>query len=644
MSSLYKNELLEKLRKNFPEFFSDEDKFDYKKFEEHLNDNEIATDLEGFNLKFLGKEYSKIITDQPPNTIIKPDLSHNKEIQNKDSENLYLVGNNLEVLKHLRRSYHDKVDLIYIDPPYNTKKKDFAYNDKFEFDLEQLSELVGDQEKAEKIFRLKNKSSHSAWLTFMYPRLKLAHSLLNDNGVIIVSIDDNEQANLKLILDEIFGEDNFIGQIIHKTATDNNPGQLKVEHEYFTIYAKNKNEQYDWIGENLAAKTINEYYQALKKKHNDNIETIQKELRSWIKKNEKDLPKSTHYDNVDERGVFHDGDAQNTKAGGYEYDVIHPVTKKKVKQPTNGYRFPKSTYNEMLERGDIVFGKDETTYIKPKKRIEDAKSLLRSIIYEDGRSSSKRVETLVGKGVFPHPKSDTVLKTIIEHIINKDSLVLDFFAGSSTTADAVLQLNYEKNMNLRYIMVQIAEEVKEKSMAYKAGYRTIDEIGKKRIEAVIELLKENGDLEINKYGFKKYDFVESESMKLENIVDFDEDLFKQESFLFENILDNYGDYENEGQNTILSTWLNQDGFGLGVDPELVYLKGYDAYRFKDKLYLINNDFNTHNLEDMLNKIDNKELNINSIVVLSENFSFISLKELDIAIKARTGINIERRRF
>lgn len=141
-----------------------------------------------------------------------------------------------------------------------------------------------------------------------------------------------------------------------------------------------------------------------------------------------------------------------------------------------------------------------------------------------------------------------------------------------------------------------------------------------------------------------FDFVESESMKLESIVDFDENLFKQESFLFENILNNYGDHENEGQNIILSTWLNQDGFGLGINPELLDLKGYEAYRYKDKLYLINNDFNTNNLEDMLNKIDNKDLNIKSIVVLSENFSFTSLKELDIAIKARTGINIERRRF
>lgn len=231
---------LEKLKEILPQYFDKEGNFKLDNFKEMLKSNEIKVEKEGYELKFLGKNYSKFQSGLETETVIVPDIEHNSKEENINSENMYIVGDNLDALKHLLKSYSNKIKCIYIDPPYNTGSDGFVYNDNFSFTPEVLSEKMGiDEEEAKRIIELRGKSSHSAWLTFMYSRLELARDLLTDDGVIFISIDDNEQANLKLMCDEIFGEENFIANIMPIV----NPGgrdynQIAICHEYLLCYSK----------------------------------------------------------------------------------------------------------------------------------------------------------------------------------------------------------------------------------------------------------------------------------------------------------------------------------------------------------------------------------------------------------------------
>jgi adenine-specific DNA-methyltransferase len=402
--------------------------------------------------------------------------------------------------------------MIYIDPPYNTKKDIFVYNDNFTTSTEEtLEELGYDKDYIDYIENIQGAKTHSGWLSFMYPRLLLAKDLLIDDGVIFISIDNNEFSQLKLLCDEVFNPENYVGEVIWQTATDNNKTQINIEHEYVLVYAKNKESQDNWLRRSEAAEKMQEFYLSLRSKKLS-IEEIQKQLREWIKVNKDYLKtnKITHYDNVDEKGVYHDGDIANTKFGGYDYEVIHPVTKKICKVPAKGFRYPKSTLEEMIKNNDIIFGKNETTLIKPKKRLETVKDSLRSIIYEDGRNSSNIVDELIGKEVFKNPKSHFTLSRFIEFVTEKDSIVLDFFAGSGTTAHAIMDLNNQVDIDStrKFICVQWAEKTPNESVAKKEGYETVFDITKKRIINVGNKISK-GDI-----GFRTFEIVEDQKQKI----------------------------------------------------------------------------------------------------------------------------------
>ena len=230
---------LENLKSKLPDFFSKDGKFDLDKFKSQLQEHNIDELKDGYQLNFIGKDYARRQAGEMPSTVIVPD-----EIQNngegKNSKNLFFTGDNLEVLRHLQTNYAGKVDVIYIDPPYNTGNDDFVYPDRFEYSDEKLKEMFGmDDEQVERLKSIQGKSSHSAWMTFMYPRLSLAKNILSNNGVIFISIDDNEQANLKMIMDNIFGESQFLFQAAWR-RTDNQPnnGQVAKVKEYILVYAK----------------------------------------------------------------------------------------------------------------------------------------------------------------------------------------------------------------------------------------------------------------------------------------------------------------------------------------------------------------------------------------------------------------------
>lgn len=497
-------EHIEQLKAIFPDVF-EEGKVDFDKLRQDLGEY-VDDEKERYNFSWNGKGRALRLSQTPSAGTLRPCEAESKNWD--DTQNLYIEGDNLEVLKLLQKSYHDKVKIIYIDPPYNTGN-DFVYPDNFADSIENYKKLTGQVDDTGKRISTNSEANgrfHTDWLNMMYPRLRLARNLLTEDGVIFISIDDNEQGNLKKICDEVFGEENFVGQIVLRTATDNNPRQISTEHEYILVYAKRLDMQNPWQAENENSKLIIEKYQQLKSIYHDDTEKIQAELRSWIKANSERLDGVSHYDNVDDHGVFHDGDIANTVFGGYKYEIIHPVTGRPCKIPDKGYRFSKDTMQEMISHGDIMFGPDETTLIKPKKRIENAKDILRTVIYEDGRASTKRFEAIMARDIFQNPKSDTIIERLINFVTDADDIILDFFSGSATTAQSVMQLNSKDGKRRKYIMVQLPEDLDENIItaapkAKKTLLNAIDfltsikkphiltEIGKERIRRAGEKIK-----------------------------------------------------------------------------------------------------------------------------------------------------------
>lgn len=235
---------MEALKGNFPACFKADGSFDIERFKEYLSDK-LTISNEGYELKFLGKNYARLLASVDTTTVIVPDEEHNNKPENKESENVYISGDNLDGLKQLLKSYANKVKCIYIDPPYNTGSDGFVYNDNFNFTSEELStKLSIDEEQAQRILDLtkRGSASHSAWLMFMYPRLLLARDLLKEDGVIFISIDDNEQSNLKLLCDDVFGEENFVANICHKARSSiSNDKIISASHNYLLLYTKKMN-------------------------------------------------------------------------------------------------------------------------------------------------------------------------------------------------------------------------------------------------------------------------------------------------------------------------------------------------------------------------------------------------------------------
>ena len=477
-------ENLKALEQLFPEAF-EEGKIDFAVLKQILGDF-VDDEEERYSFKWNGKGRALRLSQTPSLGTLRPCKEESKDWDT--TQNLYIEGDNLEVLKLLQKSYYGKVKMIYIDPPYNTGG-DFVYKDDFRDNIENYKRVTGQIDGEGHKIDTNTESNgrfHTDWLNMMYPRLRLARNLLSEDGVIFISIDDNEQENLKRICNEILGESNFVGCLILQTATDNNLHQINTEHEYVICYAKNKSILEPWFADSEKALAIQDCYESLKVKYGNDIATIQKELRTWIKKNKESLKGVSHYDNVDKKGVFHDGDVANTVFGGYRYNVIHPVTKKICKIPDKGYRFSEDTMRKMISENDIMFGEDETILIKPKKRIENAKDILRSVIYEDGRTSTKQFESLMGRDIFQNPKSPMVLERIINFVAKKGGIIMDFFSGSGTTAEAVIRLNAKKNYGLKYVMIQIPENL-------DVMLNNVDSRNKKTIQNAIDFLDELGN-------------------------------------------------------------------------------------------------------------------------------------------------------
>jgi len=355
------------------------------------------------------------------------------------NQNYILKGDNLPLLYSLQHTFSGQLKLIYIDPPYNTGKTFFGYKDSM---------------------------PHDAWLTFMKNRLEIAKHLLHDSGTIFISIDINEMAYLKVLCDEIFGRANFVGEIIWETASDNNATQISNQHEYVLCYAKDRSNLGKWKIKSEKANHIIKRYEEIKKDLGTNDpRQIQKLLRAWIngmkKSKEIDLSGVSHYSYVDEIGVFYPGNSANTRLGGYDMDLPHPITGKPCKKPVNGYRWPAKTFWAADERGDVLWPADENGIPKIKKRIDTATELLKGYHYEDNRRSTKALTKMLGTKKFHNPKSLNLLQKIIRFASEPGDLILDFFGGSGSTAHAIMDLNQQEGGNRRFLLIEKMDFVEE---------------------------------------------------------------------------------------------------------------------------------------------------------------------------------------
>ena len=449
----------QRLKDLFPEAVS-EGQLDFDKL--RLLCGAGTAGAERYQFGWAGRADAVDVLRSPSRATLLPDPD--RSVGFDATRNAVIEGDNLEVLKLLGRGYAGRVKLIYIDPPYNTGN-DFVYPDDFRDPLGVYLRMTGQADEAGKLLTSNPNTSgryHSAWLSMMYPRLFLARQLLRDDGVIFVSIDDHEVHHLRMLMNEVFGEENFIAQIVWKGATDNNPTRVAIEHEYIVCFTKSKEDTpAEWKSTASTAKSlIQDKYQQLRGIHQDNHGMIQEQLRRYIRDNREDLAPLTHYDRVDDGGPYTGSrKVHNPKPGGQRYDVLHPVTRKVCVPPANGYRFPEATFKALVESGKVLFGDDETQIVQIKEYLADYDSKLPGVIALDSRTGSNVLKSLFSNAerLFTGPKPPELLHELFAFLTSGDDLVLDFFAGSGTTAQAVLELNREDGGNRQFILVQLPE-------------------------------------------------------------------------------------------------------------------------------------------------------------------------------------------
>jgi len=476
----------------FPEIRTEGGKLDFERLKQTLGES-VDVGKERYGMNWPGKAECFRTIQAPSLATLRP--CPEESVNFDTTENLIIEGDNLEVLKLMQKSYLGKVKMIYIDPPYNTGN-DFIYPDNFSESIQTYLEYTGQVDAGGRKFGTNTEADgrfHSKWMNMMYPRLYLAKNLLKVDGVIFISIDAKELTNLLRLCDELFGEENRVGIICWKNVTDNNPTLITPDNEFIVCYAASKDSQPKaWTSRVSAAKDLlQSEYQRLKESGLP-LELIQLKLREFISDNEESTGFLSRYKFVDKDGVYTGSESvHNPRAGGYDFEVLHPTTKKPMRKPANGYRFPEKTFREMEAAGEILYGDDENRIVKIKKYLADYEDSLRSVITLDGRLGSYELKRLFTDTdtIFTNPKPAELLESLFSFATDPDSLVLDFFAGSGSTAQAILQLNRKDNGSRRFILVQLPECIDEKSGAFKSGLQNIAEITKERTRRVIKRLE-----------------------------------------------------------------------------------------------------------------------------------------------------------
>lgn len=399
------------------------------------------------------------------NNPVVPDKSLNP-VKDCFPNHTLIEGDNLHALTALTFTHEGRIDVIYIDPPYNTGNKDFKYNDSFV-----------DREDSYR---------HSKWLSFMDKRLRIAKRLLSDRGVIFISIDDNEQAQLKLLCDEVFGEGNFVGELVWEKGKKGDSKFFSVTHEYIIAYVKNKpfllQENIRWRKKKDGIDDVFHKYEEAKVIHRNNHELIKKEMMKWYNALPKEdvRRKHKHYNYSDDRGLYFAADFAGPDDGRLNrprYDIIHPITGKPCAKPSTGWRWDEKTTLDALSQVPprVHFGKDETTIPCRKSYLFEIESEpFQSVFYKDGRAATLQVEEILGKGKFDFPKDTDVINSLIALNSQKDSIILDFFAGSGTTLHATMALNAEDGGRRQCILVTNNENNICEEVTYERNRRVIE--------------------------------------------------------------------------------------------------------------------------------------------------------------------------
>ncbi len=654
---------LDALKKHFPQCFDKDGTFQLEKFKNNLSTQEINFSTESYGLDWLGKSYARLLASDPATTLLKADEAHNAKLENENAENLLIKGDNLEVLKHLANAYYEKIKMIYIDPPYNTGSDGFVYQDDRKFTIRELQYLIGvDKEKAKRIldFTKQKSNSHSAWLTFMYPRLYIAKQLLKDDGVIFISIDDNEVAQLRLLLDEVFGEENFVGQWNwFKSATPPNLSKkIKKNIEYILCFQKGNND---------------EYFEGLRKNSSsdDGITKPQNTIKElFFKAGEINTNLN---DGKYKAGVYGTDKYPNELlndlivADGKNFNDVKFKNTFTWTQPKLEEEIKNETVINLSKKLVLSIKKAEYKPEVPPNLID------KNVNVDTTENAGRYLTEIFGKEkVFDYPKSISLLNYLIQFCNTKNEIILDFFAGSGTTGDAVMQLNAEDGGNRKYILVQIPEAIDAKKN--KAAFDfvtdelkaepTIFEITKerllraaKKINGQLDTKNKEIDTKITKFqGEIPTEDTKIEIAALQEQVTQNLKLKTQNCFKVFETMPLWEDYNFEAEEfnaqqtlfdvekltetdvkALLTTWKTYDGMAFTEGLRQVELGDYTAFYGNGKLYLMHKGFTTDSLKALLERIDaDKTFNPTSIIAFGYHFDSKNLRELSENVKSYTN--------
>lgn len=581
-----KDERLEALKQLYPEIFSD-GKINLDAFKDATGTSDLPEGEDKtpgyYGLYWPGKRAAKQLAhksatgtlDPVPGDGVNEDITHN----------IYIEGDNLEVLRILRRSYRSRIKMIYIDPPYNTGK-DFIYPDNYSMPIEDYLKFTGQvDDKGQKLVTNVKSSGryHTNWLSMIYARLLVARDLLTEDGVILINIDENEVSNLQLICNEIFYEENDLGSIIwDKRNPKGDSHGIASQHETIHVYAKNKEalfEKSELLRPKRNAKTILDKAEKLFSKVSKDytLDQCNADFNDWIKSKKTELSGGEiAYNKIDEDGNVYQSVSMswpNKKKAPDDYFIplIHPVTKKPCPVPERGWRNPPKTMQDLLSKNQILFGEDETTQPRRKYLLkENMYENIPSLLYYGGSDT----DMLSNMGIpFDTPKVVDICKEHIKSFSYDDSIILDFFSGSCTTAHAVMKLNAEEeNSHRKFIMVQLPVDVSKEVGSSSSEYKTICDIGKTRIkkagELLSEFIKDKKHISNNiDFGFKVYRETTSNFKKYTPIVGQDKKALDELFLSMETMVDSL--IEGWKPEIVLEEIKLRQGFALDCNVEEV---------------------------------------------------------------------------
>ncbi|WEL54934.1 site-specific DNA-methyltransferase [Pseudomonas kermanshahensis] len=480
-----------------------------------VGDGSVTDADEKYGLNWHGKRAARQLALTPSTGTLLP--CPDDSVDWDTTQNLMIEGDNLEVLKLLQKSYAGKIKMIYIDPPYNTGS-DFVYPDDFRNSIENYKSLTGQANADGRSLSSNAETSgrfHTDWLNMMYPRLKLARNLLAHDGTIFISIDDKEVAHLRTLCDEVFGAENLIAEMIWEGANKNDARQIGVCHEYVLVYAKNRDSlPREWSLKKEGTDAVFKESKRLLKKHDGDFNAASEELANWYR-SMKATESFAHrrYRFIDARGIYKEENP--TAPGGRRFQLKNPKTGADIRLRDNrGWAFDQEQFNKLVDEDRIVFV-TESSVMQKLYLHETDKITPPSVFYQPARSASERLGKLMDGNVFDFPKDETILSKLVEMSSpsNEESIILDFFAGSGTTAHATLSQNAADSGNRRYILVQLPEPLSEDKKEQKAAAtycdnlgkpRTIAELTKERLRRAAQKIKNNNPMFSGDTGFRVF--------------------------------------------------------------------------------------------------------------------------------------------